>query len=310
MHAAIIHSYDRPPAYGEFREVDPQPGEEVITVSAAAVSQLTRSRASGHHYSGGGDLPNVPGVDGVGRDADGRRVYFVLPRPPFGAMAERSVVRAGTTVPVPDDVDDTLAAAIANPGMSSWAALTRRARLQRGETVLVNGATGTSGSLAVAIARHLGAGRVVATGRDRAKLAAIGADVAIPLDEHAPGALAEAMAAGVDVVLDYLWGPPAEQVIAAAAPHPRRLRFVAIGSMAGPTAPIPSAALRSSGLELMGSGIGSVSRQDLVASIGELLAAVRPAGLAVAVETAPLSDVGSAWSRDTGDRRLVLTIGG
>ena len=140
-------------------------------------------------------------------------------------MAERTVVAAAQTVPLPPGLDPVAAAATANPGMSSWAALTLRARLEPGETVLVNGATGASGQLAIQIARHLVAGKVIATGRDPAALAALpalGADVVIPLDAAAPDRFHDAFAARVDVVLDYLWGPSAEALLAAAARAARR----------------------------------------------------------------------------------------
>lgn len=87
MKAAIVRVFGRPPHYGDFAEPTPQPGETTVAVTATAVSQLVRSRASGAHYSADTALPFVPGVDGVGRTPDGRRVYFAFPRPPFGSMA-------------------------------------------------------------------------------------------------------------------------------------------------------------------------------------------------------------------------------
>ena len=156
------------------------------------------------------------GVDGVGRLDDGRRVYFLLPRAPFGAMAERTVVAQGQWLQLPDDLDDTIAAVIANPGMSSWAALTERAGLRAGETVLVNGATGAAGMLAVKIARHLGAARVIATGRNQAVLHSLGADAVVPLGGDEPaleGAFRRHFEEGIDVVLDYLWGPSARSIL-------------------------------------------------------------------------------------------------
>src|SRR6202000_2443035 len=89
-------------------------------------------------------------------------------------------------IPWPDDVDDITAAAIANPGMSAWAALMERAHFKAGETVLVNGATGTAGRLAVQLAKYFGAGKVIATGRNEAELEqvkALGADVVVPFAE-------------------------------------------------------------------------------------------------------------------------------
>ncbi|MDB5294590.1 MAG: alcohol dehydrogenase, partial [Phycisphaerales bacterium] len=308
MKAAVVQSFDRPPQYADFPEPIPQPGEVLVTVRAAALSQLVRAQASGKHYSAAAALPLVPGADGVGRLADGRRVYFAFPRPPVGAMAERVAVSAAYVTPLPDDVDDVTAAAVANPGMSAWAALTLRAGFKAGEAVLINGATGAAGRLAIQIAKHLGASRVVATGRNassEADLRGLGADAFVPLDLP-PAELEAALrteaeggsSGGVDVVLDYLWGASAERIVAAVTgpgmkPAPgaaaRRVRFVNIGSLAGPTVALPAAALRSSGLELLGSGLGSASNEALVKVVGEVLKAVRPAGLTVAADPVPLA---------------------
>ena len=227
MKAAIVRSAGETPVFADFPAPSPRDGEKLVSVSAAALSQLARGRASGRHYSAGGDFPFVAGVDGVGRLEDGSRVYFLLPRAPHGAFAETTVVER--CLPVPDDLDDVTAAAIANPGMSSWAAFVERAALQPGETVLVNGATGTSGRLAVQIAKLLGAKKVIATGRNPqalAELAALGADQTISLGAD-DAALAEqfraAFAGRIDVVIDYLWGRSAELILGAAALGRRRL---------------------------------------------------------------------------------------
>src|SRR5580698_4804164 len=184
MKAAIVVEPGKTPIYGEFRDPIPANGEVQVTVCAAALSNVVKSRASGVHYSSTGELPFVVGIDGVGRLEDGRRVYFALPQAPFGSMSEKTVIRPSQCVSLPDDLDDVTAAAIANPGMSAWAALKERAKLTPGETVLINGATGTAGRLAVQIAKHIGARKVVATGRNAEALealAALGADVTIPL---------------------------------------------------------------------------------------------------------------------------------
>jgi NADPH:quinone reductase-like Zn-dependent oxidoreductase len=170
MKAAIVTVAGRPPIYGDFSEPAASEGRELIAVSASALNQFSKSRSSGSHYSSEGVFPTVAGADGVGRTADGRRLYFVLPEAPFGALAEKSLVRSEHCVTVPDALDDITAAAIANPGMSVWAALVERARLRPGETVLINGATGTAGRLAVQLAKHLGAGRVIGTGRNEGEL--------------------------------------------------------------------------------------------------------------------------------------------
>ena len=320
MNAVVVHSFDSPPQFGTFADPASEAGMQIVTVAAAALSPLVRAQASGKHYSSETRFPFVPGVDGVGRLGDGSRVYFAFPEAPNGAMAERTTVQDNYTVPVPDALDDVTAAALANPGMSSWAALTARAGLMQGETVLVNGATGSAGRLAVQIAKHLGAGRVVATGRNQARLDALrslGADVTISLeqsDETLRQRFREEVSAGVDVVLDYLWGRSAEVFLSSltgsgsggAAP---RIRYVQIGGAGGPVIPLPASVLRSSGLELLGSGLGSVSHAQLVAAIGAMLQAAIPAGLMIDTETAPLSDVETAWTRGTGEKRLVFTIG-
>src|SRR5271156_4109978 len=184
MKAAIVLEAGKTPVYGDFKEPIAADGEVRINVTAAALSNVVRSRASGTHYSSSGDLPFVVGIDGVGRLDDGRRVYFVLPKPPLGSMSERTVVRSGQCVALPDGLDDVTAAAIANPGMSAWAAMKERAKLAAGETVLVNGATGTAGRLAVRIAKYMGAKKVIATGRNveaLKELKTLGADVTIPI---------------------------------------------------------------------------------------------------------------------------------
>ena len=166
MKAAIVQGPNQTPVYGDFAEPEPAAGENRIRVSAAALSPLARGRASGAHYSASHSFPFVAGVDGVGRLDDGKRVYFLMPRAPFGAMAEEAVVSSTQFLPLPYGLDDITAAAIANPAMSSCAALMERAKLKAGETVLVNGATGAAGQLAVQIARRLGAAKVIATGRN------------------------------------------------------------------------------------------------------------------------------------------------
>lgn len=315
MKAAIVRGPGQTPVYGDFAEPVPEAGDTRVAVTAAAISPVVRGRASGQHYSASGRFPFIAGLDGVGRLDDGRRVYFILQRAPYGSMAERAAVPAAHCLPLPDDLDDLTAAAIANPGMSSWAALTERARLQPGETVLVNGATGTAGRLAVQIARHLGARRVIATGRDADALraaAALGADVTIPLGaEDLEDRFKAQFAEGVDVVLDYLWGPSAERLLAAGAkagPEGRPIRFVQIGAISGAEIALPGAVLRSSAITLLGSGIGSVPPDRMAAAIGGLLQAAGPAGLRIAATPVPLAEVEQAWSRDDG-QRTVLTVG-
>jgi NADPH:quinone reductase-like Zn-dependent oxidoreductase len=317
MKAAIVRGAGQAPVYGDFADPVPSSGESRVTVTAAAISHVVKSRASGRHYSSSGQFPFVVGIDGVGRLDDGRRVYFVLPSAPYGSMAEQAVVPSTQCVPLPVALDDVTAAAIANPGMSSWAAYTERARLKAGDTVLVNGATGTAGRLAVQIAKYLGARKVIATGRNVDSLrsvAALGTDVTIPLVEDEAvleQSFRQQFAEGVDVVIDYLWGRSAERLLIAAAKAGADsvpIRFVQVGSVSGPDITLPSAVLRSSAIELMGSGIGSIPLDRLVNATGALLQATVPGGFKIAATPMPLSDVEQAWPREDSTRRTVLVV--
>jgi NADPH:quinone reductase-like Zn-dependent oxidoreductase len=170
MKAAVVWEAGKAPVYSEYVKPVPQGDEVCVHVTASALTNFTKLRAAGKHFSFDSRPPFIVGIDGVGRLEDGRRVYFVFPRVPFGGMAERTVVPSSHCIHLPEDVDDITLAAIADPGMAAWAALEARARLVPGETVLVNGATGSAGRMAVQIAKHLGAKNVVATGRSRGAL--------------------------------------------------------------------------------------------------------------------------------------------
>src|SRR5580704_5644221 len=293
MKAAVVRAAGATPVYGDFDRPFAKAGEELISVRASALTQFSKSRASGSHYSSDGGFPLVAGADGVGMTQDGRRVYFVLPEAPFGALAELCPVPSDQCVELPDSLDEITAAAIANPGMSAWAALVERAHLVGGETVLVNGATGTAGRIAVQLAKYLGAGKVIATGRNAAELEEVkklGADIVIPFKlgaMHPSGAkeyenaLRQVFAAGINVVIDYLWGESARTVIVAiakAVEDATPVRFVHVGGASGEeNIELPGAALRSSAIQLMGSGLKSVPFAKLLDSIRNVLGAVVPA---------------------------------
>jgi NADPH:quinone reductase-like Zn-dependent oxidoreductase len=307
MKAIVVEASGSLPHHADFVEPVARSGELLINVTASALSPLTRGRAAGSHYSSHGQFPFVVGVDGVGRLEDGTRGYFLLPRAPFGSMAERTVVLESHWLRLPDNLDDIMAATIANPGMSSWAALCDRAKLQAGETVLINGATGAAGTLAVKIARHLGAARVIATGRNEDVLNAIGADAIVPLNGDAElleARLRDQFAAGIDVVLDYLWGASAKSILVAgaqAAPDGVPIRFVQVGSAAGGEITMPAAILRSSSIEMKGSGIGSVSFPRLLAAIEAVFRSASDAKLSLDYREVSLREVGKLWN-DSGER--------
>jgi len=323
MKAAVIKGAGKTPVYGDFEMPVAKAGDELISVRAAALSNLTKSRASGSHYSSDGVYPAVAGVDGVGVREDGRRVYFAMPEAPFGALAEFCPVNSRRCVEIPDSLNDITAAAIANPGMSAWAALMERAHLVAGETVLVNGATGTAGRIAVQLAKYLGAGKVIATGRNVEELEEVrqlGADVVVPFSlgvlhpsgaEDYEEALKKVFETGIDIVIDYLWGESATTILVAIAKtvDETPVRFVHVGAASREeNIYLPGTALRASAILLMGSGIGSVSRLSLMRSIRNVFEAVQPAGLKIATKAVPLSKVEEVWEKATGKPRVVFTI--
>lgn len=171
-------------------------------------------------------------------------------------MAQRTVVPKAFTFPVPDGVNDDLAAALPNPGVSAWLALTFRAKLAPGENALILGATGVTGKLAVRLAKLLGAARVVAAGRNQQALNSmgqLGADSTIRLDMSAKDLheafVREAGESGFQVVIDYVWGRPTEAFLSAIttrefAAIKSETRLVQVGESAGPTIALPAAVLR------------------------------------------------------------------
>ncbi len=308
MHAAVVTAFDAPPRYGVVADpVARSDDEMVVEVVAAGLHPRVRSQADGSHYSSTGELPLVPGIDGVVRDPDGRMRYAVLDETRLGTMAERTVIDPRRSVVLPDDVDPVVLAAAMNPAMSSWVALRRRVDFRSGQSVLVLGATGNAGRMAVQVARLFGASRVIGAARDETALASLrslGADEVLTLDRVSA-------AADVDVVIDYLWGEPAASamvdLITARADRGRQITWIQIGSVAGATCSIPSAALRAARLQIVGSGIGSVPGHDWQAELPELVAAVSRGTFDVRAHAVPLREVEQVWTASPSDgKRIVL----
>lgn len=314
MKAAVVFDLAQGPVWADF--ADPQANEHqtLVRVRAAAISHVVKSRASGKHYSFDGTLPFGVGIDGTGTLPNGQRVYFAFPTAPWGSMAQYAPVALNHCFPLPDGLDDATAAAMANPGMSAWAALVNRADFKAGETVLINGATGTAGQLAVQIARHLGAKKIIATGRNPAALAALGADACVCLtddDATLSAQFAELASQQIDVVVDYLWGHSAElllPILAKRSPGRSPIRYVQVGSLAGADISLNGAVLRSAPLQLMGSGIGSLPMSELLHATGEMLQAAVVGGFTIATTPAKLCDVATAWPLDDSQKRTVFLI--
>jgi NADPH2:quinone reductase len=318
MNAAVVHSFNAPPSYTSFTEPVAAEGEKLVSVSAAGLHPIVKALAKGTHYGSSGELPFVAGVDGVGRLEDGTRVYFGIARSPFGTFSERALAASWMCLPLPKGVDDVTAAGIANPAMSSWAALTVRAKFAPGESVLILGATGVAGRLAVQVAKRLGARRVIAVGRNPqalAKLKELGADAVISLDQDQNSLVsafrAELAESGVDIVLDYVWGQPAERLLEAISQKglrkaAARIRFVQIGESAGKAISLPAATLRSSGLELLGSGFGSASLDQIKQGLVEFFQVAAKQPFHFRAKAAPLRDVEALWNDAEEGTRLVF----
>jgi NADPH:quinone reductase-like Zn-dependent oxidoreductase len=317
MRAAVVSSFDTPPSYRDFPTPTPQaPDQVLVDVIAAGLHPRVRSQADGSHYTSSGKLPLVPGIDGVGRAPDGSLRYFILPETPMGAMAEQTVIDLRHSVVLPEDSDPVLIAAAMNPAMSSWVALRRRVTFHPGQKVLVLAATGNAGRMAVQVAKHLGASHVIGAGRQPERLATLtdlGADATVSLDDP-PADVARHLsqaARDVDVVIDYLWGQPTADAMLAVVMHRtdrgRPLTWIEVGSVAGPTAAIPSAALRGARLQIVGSGQGSVPTRDILAELPDLAAEITSGTFQIDARAISLADIETAWKDTGGSGRTVIT---
>lgn len=315
MKAAVLHALGKAPRYENFAEPTAGEGEVVINVSAAALKPVDKQMAAGTHYASPREFPVVCGIDGVGRLEDGTRVFFGGARRPFGAMAERTVVRRIQCFSVPEELDDVTAAAIPNPGVSAWLSLKHSAKLAAGETVLILGATGVTGKLAVQTAKILGAGRVVAAGRNEQALSTLrelGADATIRLDKADEELTAEfrreAGEKRFDVILDYLWGRPTEALLKAIAGTEfamggSEMRLVEVGESAGPTINLPAAVLRSTALRILGTG-GMPHWDALKDAFQQVMNYAASGKLRIETERVALAEIESAWEREADARRL------
>ena len=317
MNAAVVTSFAEPPHYQPFEVPQPNAADEfIVDVLAVGLHPRVRSGAAGAHYTSSGTLPMIPGIDAVGQRPDGTRIYFVAADDVAGTMADKALASARRSIVLPEDADGAKVAAAMNPAMSSWVALRRRVPIQPGQSVLVLGATGNAGAMAVQVARRLGAGRVVGAGRDPGgwPRSPRGADAVVQLagDHDATARALAAAAAESDIVLDYLWGKPAQHAITALltarSDRSREMNWIQIGSVAGPAMELPSAALRSANFRLQGSGQGSVSPRAYLAELPSLVAEITAGTIAVTATTMPLADVEQIWpqAEAPGERTVLV----
>jgi NADPH:quinone reductase-like Zn-dependent oxidoreductase len=317
MNAAIVHRLGEPPRCEQFPEPVAGDNEVVVDVCAASLKPVDKQIADGSHYASPRQFPFICGMDGVGYLSDGQRVFFGGCRPPYGAMAQRTVVPKAFVFPVPAALKDEIAAALPNPGVSAWLTLTHRAKLSSGENVLILGATGVTGKLAVRIAKLLGAARVVAAGRNPQALHSLqqlGADATIRLDvpenELRESFLREAGASGFQVVIDYVWGQPTETFLSAITNKRfmeigAEIRLVQVGESAGPTVSLPAAVLRSTALTILGTA-GIPSRQVLTDALQRVMDHAAKGDLSVETKRVPLEQITSVWEQTQSGRRIVV----
>ena len=315
MKAAVVHEIGGTPRADEVAAPVPGEGEVLVRVLAAPINAVDRSRVAGTHHSRP-ELPAVAGFVGAGELSDGRRVIFM--KMAGGSMAEQVAVNPAQLIPIPDGVDPAVAAAAFNPALSAWWTVHHRGPVEPGSRVLVQGATGVTGKLAVQLARLRGARRIVASGRNPSaldELLELGADATIQVGQP-DEALAKAYRAqegeGWDLIIDYLWGHPTEVLLETLIRHDAerrnlRTRLVEVGDMAGADLVLPAAVLRSAGLEIAGMGTGTAPDPGQVAAlIREFYELLRTEAVRVDIERVPLDRVAEVWHRDQSGRRPVL----
>jgi NADPH2:quinone reductase len=298
MRAAIIRAHGEPPELGE---LDAPEGDGVVDVLAAAMNPVDVRIASGTFPNDRHDVPYVAGKEGVGRRADGSLVYFDASAEPYGAFAARTrLLPDRGAYPVPDGLDPALAVSLGVSGLAAWLGLEWRGRLAPGETVLVLGASGVVGQIALQAARLLGAGRVVAAARSERGLErarALSADATVQLEpyEGLADRLREASGgAGFELVLDPLWGEPAQASLPAMAPFGR---FVNIGQSAGEAATLTSVVVRSKPVEIIGYTNYSASEERKAAAYERMARHALAGEIDVAIERFGLDDVPEVWRR-------------
>jgi NADPH:quinone reductase-like Zn-dependent oxidoreductase len=317
MKAAVLNSSDAIPRYEDFEEPSTSEGRQLMTLVAAGIHPVTRAIATGAHYGSDSRWPLIPGIDAVARTADGTLVYTGWTEHPFGTLAEVMSTPMGTPLPV--GADPVQVAGGLNPGLASWLPLVSREEIGPLGAVLVLGATGVAGNIAVQNALALGASHVIAIGRNPKALESLAGEnrTLVGLSGHQDAgvtAIADAIAQHrPSTVLDFVWGKPAEAVFAALTrsgldEDHNSIAYIEIGESAGTTAAIPATLLRSTAITIAGSGAGSSDMHKIMEQIPVFMQRIASGEVIVPVATYPLRDVAAAWQDTTSGRRVVVTL--
>ena len=321
MPAAVINKHAAPPEPIAWPIPQRGSGQALVRVTAAPISPLDLLCASGISYFGAPKLPYIPGVQGIGVviEADalepGQRIWFSCDagmKPGDGSMALYCVIDETAALTLPGDVDNDLAAALGLSAIAAWMALKWRGNLQPGEQVLVLGASGAVGQVAVQAARLFGAGRVVAASRDeaaRARAFSLGADAAVDLTGEDVNEISRRIEAACEgplhLIIDPVWGLPAEAAVRVLAYEGRLVNF---GSAAGPVARFESATLRSKLLNILGYTNNALTHEQKAEALTEILTHAAAGRCTVERETVPLSSVAEAWKRQASIARRKLIL--
>ncbi|MNK06580.1 alcohol dehydrogenase [compost metagenome] len=318
MKAAVLHQLGTNPKFETINDPQPTSEQTIITIKAVAIKQLDKVKASGKHYTKYPYFPIAVGTDGTGTLEDGTRIYA---SGITGMLAEKALVQKGNWTVLPDGINFETAAALPNALIGSDMALLYRAKMEAGQTILINGATGVTGKIAVQIAKYRGASRIIVTGRNETilnELKELGADEIISLQQDDTTILEQLQniheTTPIDIVLDYLWGHPMELILQAfKSLPPRKIKIITVGEMAGTNISLPSGTLRSTQIELLGSGIGSLSMNEIATYMKKILPSIFELAangkLVIDIELAKLSDIETIWTKqEQPGKRFVITI--